>query len=322
MLALWGISFLTPIDALFVLAAALPLAAWLYGERRAERIRRALAVLGPPRRAALPVVVALVLVPALVAVAAAQPVVVRERMVEERDDAQAFFVLDTSLSMRAAAAPGAPTRIARARRLAMRLQRSLGDVPVGLASMTDRSLPNLMPTTDAALFDRTLEQAIAVDQPPPSQIYADRATTFDALIPLVDSHFFGQNVQRRLLVVFTDGESSTISPLLRYSFHRRVTCVFVHVWSAGERIFRAGKADPRYIADPTSSRELAEVAAITGGRVFAESDFGAIARASRKAVGRASTQSRIHSYARIALAPWFVLGGVAPLGLLLWRRNL
>src|SRR5207249_11550657 len=126
--------------------------------------------------------------PALVAVAAAQPVVVRERMVQERADAQAFFVLDTSLSMRAAAGPGAPTRLARAKRLAMRLERTLGDVPVGIASMTDRSLPNLMPTTDQTLFDRTVEQAIAVNQPPPSQTYPDRATTFDPLVPLVDSH--------------------------------------------------------------------------------------------------------------------------------------
>ena len=116
--------------------------------------------------------------------------------------------------MRASAGPGQPSRIVRAKRLALRLRARLPDVPIGLVSMTDRSLPNLMPTTDAALFRRTLLQSVAVDHPPPSQVYPGRATSFQALVPLVESHFFSQGVQRRLLVVFTDGESSKVSPFL------------------------------------------------------------------------------------------------------------
>ena len=38
-------------------------------------------------------------------------------------------------------------------------------------------------------------------------------------------------------------------------------------------------------------------------------------RAARDAVGRAGTRTHIDAYARIALAPWFVLGGVVPLAL-------
>jgi hypothetical protein len=41
----------------------------------------------------------------------------------------------------------------------------------------------------------------------------------------------------------------------------------------------------------------------------------------RVSVGRAGTRTRIDSYARVALAPWFVLGGVLLLGFLFWRRN-
>jgi hypothetical protein len=187
MLAVFGVTFLTPLAALFVLVAAVPLGALALLERRADRIRRLLAVVGPSRRALAPVVGALVLLPALVAVAAAQPVVVRERMVSERADAQAIVLFDTSLSMRAAAGPGRPTRLARAKRLALRLQHSLSDVPIGIASMTDRSLPNLMPTTDGTLFERTVQQSIAINNPPPSQQYqTGRATSFDALIPLVE----------------------------------------------------------------------------------------------------------------------------------------
>jgi VWA domain-containing protein len=322
MLALFGVTFLTPLDALFALAAALPLAALALTERRAERVRRLLAVVGPGRRALAPVVVALVLLPMLVAVAAAQPVVVRERLVSERADAQAFVLFDTSLSMRASAGPGQDTRLTRAKQLALRLQQSLPDVPIGIASMTDRSLPNLMPTTDRTLFERTVEQSVAIDRPPPSQPYGDgRATTFDALVPLVESHFYSQGVQRRLLVVFTDGESSKVSPVLRLTLQRRVTPVFVHVWEPGERLYSHGRPDPRYVADPSSTHALADLAALTGGRSFSEHDLTGAERAARDAVGRAGARTRIDSYARIALAPWFVLAGVVPLVFLLWRRN-
>jgi VWA domain-containing protein len=314
-------SFLTPLDSLFALAALVPIGVFLLRERRAARIR-ALLALGPPsRRAFAPLVLALVLLPALVAVAAAQPVVVRQKLVNERADAQAFFLFDTSLSMRASAGPGKPTRFQRAKELALRLQQSLSDVPIGIASMTDRSLPNILPTTDPTLFRRTVEQSVEINEPPPSQQYQGRATTFTALVPLVESNFFSQGVQRRLLVVFTDGESSHVSPLLELTLHRRVSAVFVHVWEPGERIFNRRKADPHYFSDPTSQSALEHLATITGGSTYGEHDFGAVARAARDAVGRAGTHTRISAYARIALAPWFVLGGVVPLLFLLWRRN-
>ena len=317
-----ALSFLTPLDSLFVIAAVLPLGGLLLTERRAARIRRLLAVAGPRRRTVVPVVTAVVMLAALVAVAAAQPVVIRNKLVSERADAQAFIVFDTSLSMRASAGPGKPSRLQRAKRMAMRLQQSLSDLPVGIVSMTDRSLPNLMPTTDQALFDRSVRQSVGINQPPPSQLYKDRATTFDALIPLVGSHFYSEGVQRRLLVIYTDGESAKISPLFRLQLQRRVTPVFVHVWEPNERIYNHGRPDPRYVADPTSTAALDEIAKITGAsRAYPENDTGAVARAARNAVGRAGTRTHIDAYARIALAPWFVLGGVLPLGFLLWRRN-
>jgi hypothetical protein len=323
MLYLFGVSFLTPLDSLFVLAAALPLAALALTERRAERIRRLLSLGRPRGRTLAPVVLALVALPALVAVAAAQPVVVRERLVDERADAQAFVLFDTSLSMSASAGPGRPTRLARAKRLALRLQQALPDVPMGIASMTDRSLPYLMPTTDRTVFDRTVAQSIAINQPPPSQRYKTRATTFAALVPLVESHFYSQGVQRRLLIVLTDGESAQVSPLLKLTLRRRVEPVFVHVWEPGERIFHKGRADRGYVSDPQSRQALDDLTAtiIGSGQAYGEHDFSQVAAAARDAVGRAATRTRVDSYARVALAPWFVLGGALPLGLLLWRRN-
>jgi hypothetical protein len=322
MLAFLGVSFLTPLDSLFVLAAVVPLAALARTERRAAAVRRLLALRAPGRYAVVPLTVALFLLPALVAVAAAQPVVVRQQKVAERADAEAFIVVDTSLSMKASAGAGKPTRLTRAKRLAVRLQRSLADVPTGLATMTDRALPSVMPTTDGKLFDRALQQSVGINEPPPSlPYYFRRASTFEALVPLVGSRLYAAGVQRRLLIVLTDGEASAVSPLLKVTLQRRVTPVYVHVWQPGERIWKHGRPDPHYTSDPSSSRALKGLATITSGTAFDETDVRAAERAARDAVGHAGTRTHVAAYARIPLAPWFVLAGVLPLGFLLWRRN-
>jgi len=323
MLALFGVSFLTPLDGLFALVAALPLAALLVTERRSGRIRRAFGLLDPSRLTLAPVALSLVLLPALIAVAATQPVVVHDHLVDDRADAQAFYVFDTSLSMQASSGPGKPTRLARAKQLALRLRATMPDVPIGIASMTDRSLPNLMPTTDARLFSRTLGESVAIDSPPPSQPYPGRATEFQALGPVVAAHFFSPDVARKLVIVFTDGEAQPISPILGLTLQRRVTPIYVHVWAPGELLYdkRHHRPDPRYIADPTSTAALAELARITDGKLFTEEQVSRIAHASRDAVGYGGTVTHVDAYARVALAPWFILGGVLPLGFLFWRRN-
>jgi hypothetical protein len=319
-----GLSFLTPFCALFALAAAVPLAAVLLTERRASRVRRALSLATPRRRALAPVILALALLPALVAVAAAQPVVVRQRQLTQRADAQAFFVFDTSLSMSARPGLRAASRLARAKREALRLRATLGDIPVGIASMTDRTLPSLLPTTDAALFERTLRQSVGIDRPPPSQRYPGRATALQALLSIAGSQFFPPGVKHRLLVVFTDGEASKLPATASLSLPQQslVPPLLVHVWSADERIYVHGKVDPRYRPDPTSEQALQEFASLTHGQVFGEHDLGRVAAAMHAEAGRAAAHTTVDAYARIALAPWFVLGGIVPLGFLLYRRNL
>lgn len=323
MLAFFGVSFLTPLDGLFVLVAAVPLGALVLTERRSGRIRRAFGLIDPSRVKLAPVALSLILLPALVAIAATQPVVVHQHLVNDRADAQAFYIFDTSLSMQASSGPGKPSRLARAKRLALRLRATMPDVPIGIASMTDRSLPNLMPTTDARLFERTLGESVAIDTPPPSQPYQGRATEFQALAPVVAANFFPPTVARKLVVVFTDGEAQPISPILGLTLQRRVTPIYVHVWAPGELLYdrRHGKPDPHYAADPASASALAELARITSGQVFNEDQLSKIAHASRNAVGYGGTVTHVDAYARVALAPWFVLGGVLPLGFLFWRRN-
>ncbi|HEY2542820.1 MAG TPA: VWA domain-containing protein [Gaiellaceae bacterium] len=323
MLALFGVTFLTPVDAVFVLAAAAPLAALLATERRSGRIRAALGLHGPGRRVVVQVATALVLLPALVAVAAAQPVVVHQQLVKERGDAQAFIVIDTSESMRAASGPHAPARLLRAKRIAARLQRALGDVPVGIATMTDRVLPDVMPTTDSALFDRTLAQSVGIDRPPPTQAYKrSRATNLQALVPVLSSHFFTESAKHRLLVVLTDGEAARDLELYGLGIGHELRPVFVHTWASGERIYRHGRVDPFYVPDPTSGTLLRRAAEISSGAVFEENQIGDLVKAAKHAVGGGATESHVSAYARIALAPWVALAGVLPLGFLFYRRNL
>jgi hypothetical protein len=323
LLALFGVTFLTPVDAVFVLAAAAPLAALVVTERRSGRVRAVLGLRGPSRRPLVQAASALVLLPALVAVAAAQPVVVRQQLVRERGDAQAFIVIDTSESMRASSGARKLTRLARAKKLALRLQRALGDVPVGLATMTDRVLPDLMPTTDPALFQRTLAQSVGIDEPPPTQAYhRERATNLQALVPVATSHFFSDSAKHRLLVVFTDGEASPDLQLFGLGIGHEIKPVFVHVWKTGERIYRRGRADPFYAADPRSEELLHRAADLSSGSVVEESQVGSLVQTAHRLVGNGESESHVNAYARIALAPWVALAGVLPLGFLFYRRNL
>jgi len=321
-----GVDFLTPYDSLFALAAVVPIAALLLARRRAEAVRRLFAL--PPRRTRRLAagIVALALVPAFVGVAAAQPVVVRQHPYAQRADAQVFFVFDTSRSMAARAAPGAPTRLARAKREVLRLLPRLGDIPAGIAAMTDRTLPVLMPTSDLGLLQRTIRQSIAVDRPPPSQHYPDRATTLGALASIAATHFFPPSVRHPIVVVFTDGETSPLSSDLRYTLRlapqTAIVPLLVHVSRPGEHIYARGKIDPRYVPDPQSAELLRRFATLFRGRVFPEGDVGGIAGAIHAAAGRATAHTAVTQYARVALAPWFVLGAVLPLAFLLWRRNL
>lgn len=318
------VSFLTPLGALFALAAIVPVGALALSLRRAAGIRRALSLPAPRPRTVVPVVVALALLPALVGVAAAQPVVIRQHPLAQRADAEVFVVFDTSLSMSARPAPRAPSRLARAKREAQRLVQSLGDIPVGIASMTDRTLPNLLPTADLGLVRRTITQSVGINRPPPSRRYQDRATTLQALVSIGDAHFFDPGVEHRILVVFTDGESSQLPSDFDLVVRREqlVPPFFVHVWSGDEHVFVHGRVDTRYTPDPSSQASLEHFAALAHGRVFGEQQIGSVAAAIRAAAGKATARTTVQEYSRVALAPWFVLAGIVPLGFLLYRRNM
>jgi hypothetical protein len=320
-----GVSFLTPLAGLFALTAAIPLAALLLMEGRTRRLRQIFSLATPKRRELVTAAIALALLPALVAVAATQPVVIHKQTLTERLDAQVMLVFDTSLSMSARRGPAAPTRLARAKQEARALIPRLGDIPVGMATMTDRVLPSLMPTTNIGVAFRTLDQSIWINQPPPSLPYQGRATPFQALVPVASDGLFAPDVRHPILVIFTDGEEHALPPFSSpESLAQQVAIppLFVHVWAPTEHIYTHGHINPNYVPDPSSVRALTQFARVTHGKYFREGDMKGLLSAIRAEAGSKPATTLSLGYARIPLAPWFLLAGVVPLGFLFYRRNL
>jgi hypothetical protein len=318
------VRLITPLGALFALTALVPLAVYVARRRRVREIRRALGLARPSLRSELGLVLALAAIPFLLGVAATQPVIETTRTVHERTDAQAFVVLDISRSMLASEKPGAPTRLERAREFALRLRAQVPEVPFGLASLTDRVLPHLFPTTDSRVFSATVRQAVDIEQPPPRDFYLTFATNLNALRAVPETNYFAPTAKRRVLVVLTDGESQPPESGLAAAFRRRpqVEVVFVHLWDAGERIYETGVAEGGYRPDTRAGSSLARAASLVGGRVFEEADVAGVTNAVRAAVGEGETADRQRDSGRLALMPYLTLAALVPLGIVLVRRNL
>jgi hypothetical protein len=314
--------FLTPLAGLSVLAAVIPLVAFIELVRRDARVRRVLAMPALPRRARLPFAATLAAVPSLIALAAMQPVVElgRERM--EREDVEVYVVFDTSRSMLAAAAPRAPSRLDRAERLAVELRNRLPHVRVGIASFTDRVLPHLFPTADEGAFVATVRRTIGIEQPPPSTFYAIRATRLSELSTLATRNFYSADVARRVAVVFTDGESTPTGERLGDVFRAGgVRALFVHVWDERERIFSTGdEPEPDYEPDPNSRQTLRDAAVAVRGRTFEETQLDELGRSVDELIGREG-EIKTRAKEQVALAPWVTLSAFLPLALILRRRN-
>src|SRR5262249_54862857 len=141
------VDFLAPYGWLVGIAAIVPVAAALLHGRRDRRVRHVLELSAPRRwtRASAAVVGAAAI--GLLATAAARPAVETGSSNHIRTDAQIFFVVDSTRSM-LAREPGGVTRFDRARQVAERMQAAIPDVPAGVASLTDRPLPHLFPTTN------------------------------------------------------------------------------------------------------------------------------------------------------------------------------
>ena len=317
-------SFLSPLGALVALFAIVPVLAFFASERARVRVTQLLRLAEPTPGMRLAPFAAILAIVALIGTAATQPTVVRHTSQHVRTDAEAWFALDTSLSMKASAAPHSPTRFARAQSLAMRLQGALGDVPAGLASVTDRVLPHIFPTTDRETFDLTVRKVIGIERPPPSDGFSTRITTLGSIARVVTGNFFAPATKKRLLVVFTDGETKPFADASLGTVFRQppgVRSIFVRIWGAHERVWDGAVEDPLYRPDPMSAVYIRELAATSGGTFVDGASYSRLVHLARAALGRGSTRVVGSEQRQLALAPYLAGLCFLPLGFLLWRRN-
>jgi hypothetical protein len=294
---------------------AIPLAALALAVRRERHGREVLGLPPPPPERRLPRALAVAAVPVLLGVAASQPALRTTSHVRVRTDAQALFVLDISRSMLAAREPGARTRLARAKEDAMAMRDAIPEVPSGVATLTDRVLPDLLPNADPSVFRGTIEQAVAIERPPPASTDVT-ASTLGALGAIGTQNFFPPAATRRLVLVLTDGESRPFDP--RQVAHALaagpgVRLILVHVWAAGEAVYVGGRAEPGYRVDPASAQALASLASAAGGAVFGEHSLAGAIRAARADLGAGPTVRMGKAERTRSLAPYVVLASLLPL---------
>ncbi len=327
-----SIELLTPWGALLALVVLVPLGAYLAVSRRATQVRRLLGLPDLSEASRLVPLVAVLSLGGLLGLAAAQPFVERSSQRLVRSDAQAYVVVDVSRSMLARQGPRGTMRIDRARRAAERLRVALPEIPVGIASLTNRVLPHLFPSADEDVFRSTLEKAVGIERPAPGtgfillpgKVSSRNATAFSALTGLADNGFFTAAARRRVVVVLTDGESADVSagPVGR-SFRRAgIDAVFVRFWNGRERVYTNGAPERQYRPQPGSRAALALLAAASGGRSFDENDLAAAVRTVQNDLGTGTVQAVVVGEGRrLPLAPYAALAAFVPLGLLLYRRN-
>jgi hypothetical protein len=316
--------FLSPEGALIALGVLVPVAALVLVARRGDRLRAALAVPRLRRTRLLAPTLAAAAVAALFGVAAAQPVAEQETALQVRTDAEAYVVLDISRSMLARSGLGGTTRLERAKAAAIKMRGALPEIPVGVASLTDRVLPHLFPSPDADAFRTTVDLSVNIEQPPPRSSFITTATNFDSLTAIASQRFFSPQAQRRALIVFTDGETQGINAARLARFFRRppgLGVVFIQFWGRDERVFNRGLPEPQYRPNPEARADLDGLAKVTGATVFDESELGAATARVRSLLRRGPTVTEGVRKSRRVLAPYLLAVAMLPLGVLLWRRD-
>ena len=309
--------FLTPLAALVALAALAPLGAALFARIRVRAARRELNLEAPSRWSGAGRLGCGIAGIVLLGLAAAQPALTHTESVRERTDAAVLFVIDTSRSMAASATPNSPTRLERAVAAAVKLRSSIPDVPAGVATLTDRVLPDLFPVSDIGSFDGVARRSVGIEDPPPSGTSVV-ATSYGALREVASGNYFDPGVTRRIVVLLSDGESNPVDPnqvasgLARSHGYRFLALRF---WNANERVYDSnGRAESGYQPNPAGASIISGLARAQGGRSFSETQTGAAASYLRSVVGTGPSVKSGAIPSRQTLAPF--VAGLAALLLL------
>ena len=316
------LTFLTPVAALVGVAVIAPFVAAFLVARRTRTLRRALGLEAVEARLRTGHAVALLALFGLLAAAAAQPVVAHRTSIESRVDVEGYIVVDVSRSMLAAVGPADPTRYERALDYALALKSELADVPLGVASLTDRPLPHVFPTADGTTYESVVTSALGIEKPPPAETGLVRATTFETLRELATRNFFSAVSTKRVAIVLTDGESRPfdVEKLALELREEAIGLFLVRFWGEGERVWRLDGSTEPYRPDPASDELLANLSQNARAPYFAEDDVESLVDDVRAFLGGGPIVEVESELQVTSLAPWLALLGALPLAFLLVRR--
>ena len=299
----------------------LPLAAFVVAERRVERVRRLLAAgaegaasTSPrarrPRRRR----------PRCSALAAAQPALSNTRRSACAPTRRRCSSSTPPSRWRRRPAPKARTRLERATAAARRLRAAVPYVPSGVATLTDRVLPNLLPVRDAAAFDATLRQSVG-DRPAAAARADVRATTFGALAGVPGSGYFDRSAKREPSSCSPTASRppSTRTPSAARSLEARRTKLLADPASGArdESIYEpSGRRDPNYRPDPRAqgAARVARRARPHGTAFDGSASSAAPRRRSARRSGPARRRRTAARRRRIRSRPYVALLALAAAG--------
>jgi hypothetical protein len=268
---------------------------------------------------------------AFVALAAARPTLARSNPERVRTDAEAYVVIDTSVSMLARARRHDVTRIDVARGVARALADALPpDLRLGLAVMPQGVLPVLGPTTDRGLARAVIEQVARVGRlpakpqdllmpasstaPSPAQAQASYvATNLTALKTLVAAPFYRRATTKRLAVLVTDAESASfpVRTVSRALARAKVQLLTVRVGSVHDRLWRPidGRIvlDRGYVPATAAHDRVARLARSFGGPLYESSDETRVVSRIRRLLGSGHDVITRRMERQIALGPYLAL---------------
>jgi hypothetical protein len=283
-------------------------------------------------------------VPLLVALAASGPSLNSHNERRVRTDAQAMFVFDISRSMLASSGVHGQDRLAQARDAAIELRdRGIPDVPSGISTLTTLLLPHVFPTSNVAVFNSGVRDAVAIESPPPPAVAIGfPGTSFSALTPLRSQGYFSPRTRKRIVILLTDGEAGPYepqavadalvgsnggfsSPVGEASGPNQapVSLFIVRVGRPSDRIYHAhGVVETAYRPDPRAPEIVATLAGSTHGYAFDASQLGGATKKLRSVLGSGPTVVEGTTPTTFALGPYVMIPALAALLGIVWLRNL
>jgi len=222
----------------------------------------------------------------------AEPFLVQQEEVFQRNDVEVCYLFDNAGSMAASLADDTPTRMDRALSIAreLSLSEAMAGVPTCIGTFTSQPSLHLPATAHLPTVLSVLDDIIVVGDPPPEASSCRKGEVCTDLKALSAAKFFfgrDKDEAHRIFVVFTDGETkefneSTVSNTLRTD---GVDVIFVDLWSTDEQIFNTsgcvelldGCIDPEYESDLLGRETFLGFAQISGSPVISEEDAETLA---------------------------------------------